>query len=106
MAFVPGLDPFSQILVKAAFMLIIFITNMVGVKAAGKFNDILGDCESEPSTSPHLCLCTKRHPSGIQSGWLVCLLAGLATLLTEIQYLFFLMAHRNPHGKILSVDFS
>jgi APA family basic amino acid/polyamine antiporter len=48
MAFVPGLDPFSQILLKAAFMLIIFMTNMVGVKAAGKFNDILTIAKVSP----------------------------------------------------------
>jgi APA family basic amino acid/polyamine antiporter len=48
MAFVPGLDPFSQVLLKAAFMLIIFITNMVGVKAAGKFNDILTIAKVSP----------------------------------------------------------
>ena len=48
LAFVPGLDPLAQILLKAAFMLIIVVTNMFGVKAAGKFNDILTIAKVSP----------------------------------------------------------
>lgn len=41
LAFVPNLDSISQILVKGAFMLVIFVTNVLGVRGAGKFNDAL-----------------------------------------------------------------
>ena len=41
LSFFPNLDQFSQILLKAAFMMIILVTNVYGVKSAGKFNDIL-----------------------------------------------------------------
>ena len=41
LAFIPNMDTFSQILLKGLFIAIIFITNVVGVKSAGKFNDIL-----------------------------------------------------------------
>jgi hypothetical protein len=39
---------------------------------------------------------TKNHRSEIQSSYLVCFLAELATLLIEIQCLFFL--HGSPHS--------
>jgi len=41
LSFIPNLDPFSQILLKGLFIAIILVTNIVGVKSAGKFNDIL-----------------------------------------------------------------
>jgi amino acid transporter len=41
MAFIPNLDPLSQILLKGLFIVIILVTNTVGVKSAGKFNDLL-----------------------------------------------------------------
>jgi len=41
LSFIPGLSPLAQILLKAIFIVIIFLTNVVGVKMAGKFNDIL-----------------------------------------------------------------
>jgi APA family basic amino acid/polyamine antiporter len=48
MAFVPSLDPFAQILLKAAFMCVIVVTNLVSVRAAGKFNDILTIAKVSP----------------------------------------------------------
>ena len=41
LVFVPNLDPVEQILLKGAFMLVIFVTNVIGVREAGKFNDSL-----------------------------------------------------------------
>jgi len=41
LVFVPNLDPVEQILLKGVFMLVIFITNVIGVREAGKFNDSL-----------------------------------------------------------------
>ena len=41
MAFIPNLDPLFQILLKGLFIVIILVTNTVGVKSAGKFNDLL-----------------------------------------------------------------
>jgi len=41
LAFVPNLDSVTQILLKGAFMLIIFVTNVIGVREASKFNDFL-----------------------------------------------------------------
>jgi len=40
-ALVPGIDPNGQVILKGVFILIIFLTNAFGIKAAGKFNDIL-----------------------------------------------------------------
>lgn len=40
-AMVPGIDQTGQILLKGAFILIIFVTNVFGIKAAGRFNDVL-----------------------------------------------------------------
>ena len=37
----PNLDPLSQLLLKAAFIVTITLTNIYGVKTAGKFNDFL-----------------------------------------------------------------
>lgn len=37
----PGIDALGQILLKALFIVIILITNLVGVKAAGRVNDVL-----------------------------------------------------------------
>ncbi len=48
MAFVPGLNPLSQILLKAAFMSIVIVSNVIGVKAAGKFNDFLTIAKVSP----------------------------------------------------------
>ena len=39
--FFPRLDYLSQTLLKAVFIMIIFATNVVGVKGAGRFNDLL-----------------------------------------------------------------
>jgi basic amino acid/polyamine antiporter, APA family len=41
MFFLPNLDFWTQTLVKAAFVAFLAVTNIVGVKAAGKINDIL-----------------------------------------------------------------
>ena len=41
LAFVPNLGSVTQILLKGAFMLIIFVTNVIGVREASKFNDSL-----------------------------------------------------------------
>ena len=41
LAFFPNLDSTFQILLKGAFMLVIFVTNVVGVREAGEFNDFL-----------------------------------------------------------------
>ena len=41
LSFIPGLSPTAQILLKAVFIGIIFLTNLVGVRMAGKFNDLL-----------------------------------------------------------------
>jgi APA family basic amino acid/polyamine antiporter len=41
MFFFPNMDFFTQILVKVAFVAFLAVTNIVGVKAAGKINDIL-----------------------------------------------------------------
>src|SRR5512136_188229 len=41
MFFLPGLDQISQIVVKALFVVFLIITNVVGVKAAGRTNDLL-----------------------------------------------------------------
>lgn len=38
---VPGVDAFGIVLLKAAFVIFIMVTNMVSVKAAGRANDIL-----------------------------------------------------------------
>lgn len=46
--FIPNLDPPSQIVLKAAFMSIIVLTNMFGVKLAGKFNDFLTIAKVSP----------------------------------------------------------
>jgi len=39
--FLPGLDYLSQTLLKGVFITIIFATNVLGVKGAGRFNDLL-----------------------------------------------------------------
>jgi len=41
MFFLPGLDPIFQILVKGLFIVFLLVTNIVGVRAAGKTNDML-----------------------------------------------------------------
>ena len=41
MALVPGIDELTKILLKAVFIVIIVSTNVIGVKAAGRVNDIL-----------------------------------------------------------------
>ncbi len=41
MFFLPGLDLFSQAMVKGLFVIFLVVTNIVGVKAAGKVNDLL-----------------------------------------------------------------
>lgn len=41
MFFLPGLDLFSQVAVKGLFVAFLVVTNIVGVKAAGKVNDLL-----------------------------------------------------------------
>lgn len=41
LSFFPGLDQFSQILLKILFIAIILVTNVFGVRSAGKFNDVL-----------------------------------------------------------------
>lgn len=41
MFFLPGLDPFTQIGVKGLFVIFLIVTNILGVKAAGKVNDLL-----------------------------------------------------------------
>jgi amino acid transporter len=41
MFFLPGLDQFSQIIVKVLFVVFLIATNVVGVKAAGRTNDLL-----------------------------------------------------------------
>jgi len=48
LAFVPGLDPLAQILLKATFMSIVVATNMFGAKAAGRFNDVLTIAKVSP----------------------------------------------------------
>lgn len=40
-ALIPGIDSDGQIILKGVFILIIFLTNYLGVKAAGRFNDVL-----------------------------------------------------------------
>ncbi len=41
MFFLPGLDLISQIAVKTLFVVFLIVTNIVGVRAAGKINDVL-----------------------------------------------------------------
>jgi amino acid transporter len=41
MFFLPGLDPILQVIVKGLFVAFLIVTNIVGVKAAGRTNDIL-----------------------------------------------------------------
>lgn len=41
MALVPGIDELTKILLKAVFIVIIISTNVIGVKAAGRVNDVL-----------------------------------------------------------------
>jgi amino acid transporter len=41
LSFLPGLSATDQVLLKGLFIGIIFLTNVVGVKMAGKFNDLL-----------------------------------------------------------------
>jgi amino acid transporter len=41
LSFIPGLSLTAQILLKGVFIGIIFLTNLVGVRMAGKFNDLL-----------------------------------------------------------------
>ena len=41
MFFLPGLDWISQVIVRVLFVIFLIVTNVVGVKAAGKTNDIL-----------------------------------------------------------------
>lgn len=41
MFFLPGLDPFSQAIVKTLFVVFLIATNIAGVKAAGRTNDVL-----------------------------------------------------------------
>lgn len=41
LSFIPTLSPTAQILLKGVFIGIIFLTNVVGVRMAGKFNDLL-----------------------------------------------------------------
>lgn len=48
LSFFPSLDQPSQILLKAVFMSVIFLTNMYGVKLAGKFNDFLTIAKVSP----------------------------------------------------------
>ncbi len=50
----PNLDPLSQLLLKGAFIVTIILTNIYGVKTAGKFNDLLDYCETGPSASSHM----------------------------------------------------
>jgi amino acid transporter len=38
-ALIPGLDSLEQLLLKAVFIIIILVTNLLGVKAAGRIND-------------------------------------------------------------------
>lgn len=40
-ALIPGIDQMWQAILKGVFILIIFLTNYVGIKAAGRFNDML-----------------------------------------------------------------
>ena len=40
-ALVPGIDSLGQSVLKGVFILIIFLTNYIGIKAAGRFNDAL-----------------------------------------------------------------
>jgi len=39
--FVPGIDAFGSAVLKGVFIVIILVTNVVGVKAAGRINDVL-----------------------------------------------------------------
>jgi APA family basic amino acid/polyamine antiporter len=41
LSFFPGLSTTAQVLLKALFIVIVFVTNVVGVEMAGKFNDLL-----------------------------------------------------------------
>lgn len=41
MALVPGIDELTKVLLKAVFIVIIISTNVIGVKAAGRVNDVL-----------------------------------------------------------------
>jgi amino acid transporter len=41
LSFFPGLSALDQIALKGLFIVIIFVTNVVGVRMAGKFNDLL-----------------------------------------------------------------
>ncbi|MBI2183355.1 MAG: amino acid permease [Thaumarchaeota archaeon] len=47
-AFMPNLDSQSQVLVKGAFILIVLLTNVLGVKLAGRFNDFLAVSKLTP----------------------------------------------------------
>ena len=38
---VPGIDQIGQVALKGSFILIVFMTNIIGIKAAGRFNDAL-----------------------------------------------------------------
>jgi amino acid transporter len=41
MVFLPNLDQFSQVVVKGLFVVFLIATNILGVKAAGRTNDVL-----------------------------------------------------------------
>lgn len=41
LSFIPNLSQMAQIMLKGVFIAIIFLTNVVGVRMAGKFNDLL-----------------------------------------------------------------
>jgi len=48
MALVPGVDEGGQILLKAAFIAIVVLSNVVGVKKAGRLNDLLTVAKLSP----------------------------------------------------------
>lgn len=47
-ALVPGINQIEQTVLKGVFIVIIFSTNVIGVKAAGKFNDVLTTAKLAP----------------------------------------------------------
>ncbi|HEX9566207.1 MAG TPA: APC family permease [Thermoplasmata archaeon] len=44
----PGIDDFGKALLKAVFIVIILVTNLVGIKAAGRVNDVLTIAKLSP----------------------------------------------------------
>src|SRR3989475_949103 len=44
----PGIDDFGKALLKAVFIVIILVTNLVGIKAAGRVNDVLTVAKLSP----------------------------------------------------------